>query len=78
MLQTRIALVCSCIFNLFLALGVNKMDGVILLALVVPSIICIFSLLVWGTEGTKGITQPYHSVSGKLHTAKRERKDYLV
>ena len=54
------------------------MDGVILLALVAPSIICIFSLLVWGTEGTKGITQPYHSASGKLHTAKRERKDYLV
>ena len=55
------------------------MDGVILLALVVPSIICIFSLLVWGTEGTNDRNHTTISFRfRKITHSKRERKDYLV
>ena len=53
-------------------------DGVILLAVLVPAIIGMFSLMVSvinETGGTKGITQPYITKSGKKHTAKKERSN---
>ena len=31
-----------------------------------------------GPGGTKGITQPYTTKSGELHTAKKSREQYIV
>ena len=57
------------------------MDGVILVAIIVPAVMALFSMfihLVNHTGGTKGITQPYKTKSGKTHTAKKEREDHIV
>ena len=56
-------------------------DGVILVAILVPAIIGVCSLMVVvinGPGGTKGITQPYTTKSGELHTAKKSREQYIV
>ena len=56
-------------------------DGVILVAIIIPAMIGMFSLMisiVTESGGTKGITQPYSTKSGKRHTAKKERQDYIV
>jgi len=64
------------------SIRIKKMiDGVILLAVLVPAIIGMFSLMVSvinETGGTKGITQPYITKSGRKHTAKKERSNYIV
>ena len=50
----------------------------ILLAIMLISIsYCTMSLL-FIKEGSKGITKPYKGKSGKLHTAKKSRVDYIV
>jgi hypothetical protein len=52
------------------------MDGVILTAivlLVLPHV----AVLLTGS-GSKGITKPYKTKIGKLHTAKKSREEYLV
>lgn len=57
------------------------MDGVILVAIIVPAVMALFSMflhLVNHTGGTKGITQPYKTKSGKTHTAKKEREQFIV
>ena len=57
------------------------MDGVILMAIVIPALLALASMflhLVNSTGGTKGITQPYRTKSGKLHTAKKEREQHIV
>lgn len=57
------------------------MDGVILMAIVIPALLALASMflhLVNNTGGTKGITQPYKTKSGKLHTAKKEREQHIV
>tara|TARA_B100000902_G_scaffold399876_1_gene473263 strand:- start:5185 stop:5358 length:174 start_codon:yes stop_codon:yes gene_type:complete len=57
------------------------MDGVILIAIIVPAVMALFSMflhLVNNTGGTKGITQPYKTKSGKTHTAKKEREQFIV
>ena len=56
-------------------------DGVILVAIIIPAMKGMFSLMisiVTESGGTKGITQPYITKSGKRHTAKKERQDYIV
>ena len=56
-------------------------DGVILVAILVTAIIGVFSLMVAvinGPGGTKGITQPYTTKSGEVHTAKKSREQYIV
>jgi len=35
-------------------------------------------LLIFSTEGSKGITQQYKTKSGKTHTAKKSRVDHIV
>jgi hypothetical protein len=52
-------------------------DGVILVALLVPAFVAIASFM-FGNEGTKGITNPYVTKRGVRHTAKRSRTDYIV
>ena len=57
------------------------MDGVILVAVLVPTIIGLFSLmiqLITNTGGTKGITQPYVTKSGIKHTARKHRDQHIV
>jgi hypothetical protein len=57
------------------------MDGVILSAIFILAMFGVFSLMVSvisNTGGTKGITQPYITKTGKLHTAKKERENYIV
>ena len=57
------------------------MDGVILLAILIPAIMAIFSFafnMINDTAGTKGITQPYQTKSGATHTAKKSREQYIV
>lgn len=57
------------------------MDGVILLAILIPAIMGIFSFfinIINDTAGTKGITQPYKTKSGVTHTAKKSREQYIV
>jgi len=57
------------------------MDGVILTAIIILAMFGVFSLMmsvIGNTGGTKGITQPYITKSGKLHTAKKERQNYIV
>tara|TARA_B100000963_G_C22352500_1_gene547921 strand:+ start:547 stop:723 length:177 start_codon:yes stop_codon:yes gene_type:complete len=56
-------------------------DGVILIAIMIPVFIAICQMIITvanGTGGTKGITQPYVTKSGQLHTAKKERSNYIV
>jgi len=57
------------------------MDGVILLAILIPAIMAVFSFIINiinDTAGTKGITQPYKTKSGTTHTAKKSREQYIV
>ena len=56
-------------------------DGVILVAVIVPAVIGMFSLLVHvinNDGGTKGITQPYVTKSGVTHTAHKSREQHIV
>lgn len=56
-------------------------DGVVLIAILVPAILGIFSLMfavLNGTGGTKGITEPYVTKSGKMKTATKERTNFIV
>jgi len=56
-------------------------DGVILVAIVIPILIALFQMLLFianSEGGTKGITKPYTTKSGKLKTAKRSRQEYIV
>lgn len=57
------------------------MDGVILVAVLVPAVIGLFSLMIHvitSEGGTKGITQPYISKSGVKHTAHKSREQHIV
>lgn len=50
----------------------------ILLAIVLISVTYCAGSLLFIKEGSKGITKPYKGKSGKLHTAKKSRVDYIV
>jgi len=52
------------------------MDEVILIAIVLFVLPHVAILL--SSSGSKGITKPYKTKSGKLHTAKKSREEYLV
>ncbi len=54
------------------------MDGVLLMAGVLASLIVIIHLLVTDEGGTKGITDEYTTKSGIKHTAKKSREQHLV
>ena len=59
------------------------MDGVILVAIIIPSMIGLFHLLlnlVTDEGGTKGLERdPYYGrKSGKIYTAKKDREKHLV
>ena len=57
------------------------MDGVVLVAIIVPATIALFSLMLQvinNTGGTKGITQPYVTKSGVTHTAHKSREQHIV
>ena len=57
-------------------------DGVILVAILIPTLIATFVFmvnLVTGESGTKGLTkQSYRTRDGKLHTAKRSREQHII
>ena len=56
-------------------------DGVVLMAIIVPVVITLFVFMVQlinGTVGTKGITQPYITKSGTKHTAHKSREQHIV
>lgn len=55
-------------------------DGVVLVAIIVPAIIGLFNLfyqVINEDGGSKGITQPYVTKSGVTHTAKITRRNYI-
>lgn len=52
-------------------------DGVLLVALLVPTFIAMASFL-FGKEGAKGLTKPYVTKNGVRHTAKRSRSEHIV
>ena len=54
------------------------MDGVILAAGMMASLVAIVSLLLSENGGTKGITNEYVSKSGIKHTAKKSREQHIV
>ena len=58
------------------------MDGVILMFVIIPTIIALYTFafinIIKGDAGTKGITQPYKTKSGEQHTAKKSREQHLV
>ena len=57
------------------------MDGVILLAIVLPALIALFLMFVHilnNEGGTKGITKPYKTKSGVIHTARKDRENHIV
>lgn len=58
------------------------MDGVILVAVVIPAVIALFSMFVHLTTfkgGTKGIVdKPYKTKSGVTHTAHKSREQHIV
>jgi hypothetical protein len=58
------------------------MDGVILVAIIVPALIALFSMFVHlatSDGGTKGITKkPYTTKSGVKHTAHKSREQHIV
>jgi hypothetical protein len=58
-------------------------DGIILVAITIPAIIGVFSLMlnvINGPGGTKGIsTQPYYGrKTGKKYTAEKTREHHIV
>ena len=53
------------------------MDGVILAAGIIASLSAIVGLL-FGAEGSKGITTQYTTKSGVRRTAKKSREQHLV
>jgi hypothetical protein len=58
-------------------------DGVILLAIVVPGLIAIFQMMFFvinSEGGTKGISKDayYGRKTGKQYTAEKSRENYLV
>ena len=56
------------------------MDGVILVAVLVPGIIALYTFLFYSIEGTKGIeNSPYFGKkTGKQYTAKKYREKHIV
>ena len=58
------------------------MNGVILIAIVIPAVIAMFTFLmqlVNNHAGTKGISEkPYRTKSGAVHTAKKSREHHIV
>ena len=55
-------------------------DGVILIAIILPVFMAMFVFMVQianGDVGTKGITKPYRTKSGKLRTAKKYREEHI-
>ncbi len=54
------------------------MDGVILAAGMIASLIALVHLLINEGGGTKGITHEYRTKSGKIHTAKKSREQHIV
>ena len=58
------------------------MDGVILLAILLPSVIAMFVFLfqlINDNAGTKGISkEPYTTKSGVVQTAKKSRENHIV
>ena len=58
------------------------MDGVILVAILIPAIIAMFTFLVQllnNHSGTKGIVdKPYTTKSGVTHTARKSREQHIV
>jgi hypothetical protein len=58
------------------------MDGVILIAIIIPAVIAMFTFLmqlVNNHAGTKGISKdPYTTKSGVVHTAKKSRENHIV
>ena len=56
-------------------------DGVILIAIILPVFMAMFVFMVQiakGDVGTKGITKPYRTKSGTLRTAKKHREEHIV
>jgi len=53
------------------------MDGVILAAGMIASLIAIVHLIT-GAEGSKGITKEYTTKTGVKHTARRDRQEHIV
>jgi hypothetical protein len=53
-------------------------DGVILAAGMIASLIALVHLLLSEGGGTKGITHQYTTKSGRVHTAKKDRTNYIV
>ena len=60
-----------------LFIQMKLVDGVILVAILVPTVVSIY-LFILGKAGAKGLTQEYTTKSGIKHTAKKERKEYIV
>ena len=50
----------------------------LLFAIAIFSLAGIYGLLVRNLEGTKGITKPYRTKSGRLKTARKSRERHLV
>jgi hypothetical protein len=53
------------------------MEYILLVTMLIAVTYCMGSLL-FIKEGSKGITKPYKTKSGKTHTAKKSRIDYIV
>ena len=56
-------------------------DGVVLVAIVIPALIALFTMFVHvlnNEGGTNGITKPYKTKSGVLHTARKDRENHIV
>ena len=58
------------------------MDGVILIAILILALVGLTSMFIHLATfkgGTKGIVdKPYKTKSGKTHTARKSRRDYIV
>lgn len=52
-------------------------EAVLLTVGVILGLLTIF-LLAFAGEGTKGITEPYKTKSGKTHTARKDRENFIV
>ena len=63
----------SCTFS-----GKIMMELGLLFAITIMALAGIYGMLVRSLEGTKGITKPYRTKSGRLRTAKKSRERYIV
>jgi len=56
------------------------MEEVLIAGIILSTMLCVYFLLAKNLEGTKGISKKkyYGRNTGKIYTAKKRRRDYII